>query len=189
VVEMAKKIMYITCGRVKYIAWQRPTGGSTATAPGLLRTAGGVQHGSTATCPDPGGLECTLWDGDLRRWTAVDGLPADGMQEVWGSNPNSSTQARAINRTSDPTVSDSCTAAKYRNRRTAHQFGSSHRAGQAGWPGRRTPEPGTSLDRADQEQRSFLTSLNSCPRRGNAVTLAGRATGRADDDGARPGHG
>jgi hypothetical protein len=43
--------MYMTCGKVKYIAWQRPTAGSTATAPGLLRTAGGVQHGSTATCP------------------------------------------------------------------------------------------------------------------------------------------
>jgi hypothetical protein len=32
-----------------------------------------------------------LADGDLRRWTAVDALPADGMQEVWGSNPHIST--------------------------------------------------------------------------------------------------
>src|SRR5262245_15543585 len=30
-------------------------------------------------------------DGDLRRWTRVDVLPADGMQEAWGSNPHSST--------------------------------------------------------------------------------------------------
>ena len=46
---------------------------------------------STGTRPDPGGLECMLQDGDLQRWTRVDGLPADGMQEVWGSNPHSST--------------------------------------------------------------------------------------------------
>jgi len=26
-----------------------------------------------------------------RRWTVVDALPADGMQEIWGSNPHSST--------------------------------------------------------------------------------------------------
>ena len=58
---------------------------------GLLRTAGGVQHESTATCPDPGGLECTLQDGDLRLWTSVDGLPADGMQEVRSSSLRSST--------------------------------------------------------------------------------------------------
>jgi hypothetical protein len=33
----------------------------------------------------------TSWDGDLHRRTAVDVLPADGMQEVRGSNPRSST--------------------------------------------------------------------------------------------------
>ena len=58
----------------------------------------GVQRGSTATGTDEGALGCTAQDGDLRRWTAVDGLPADGMQEVWGSNPHSSTsQLRALN--------------------------------------------------------------------------------------------
>jgi hypothetical protein len=67
-------------------------GGKYRNGHALQRTAGGVQHGSTATCPDLGALECTLRDGDLRRWTAVDGLPADGMQEVWGSNPHSSTR-------------------------------------------------------------------------------------------------
>ena len=60
--------------------------------PGFLRTDGGVQHESTATCLDSGGLMRTLWDGDLRRWTCVDVLPLYGMQEVWGSNPHSSTQ-------------------------------------------------------------------------------------------------
>jgi hypothetical protein len=66
-------------------------GGEYRNVRGLLRIDGGVQHESTATCPDLGGLECTLQDGDLRLCTAVDGLPADGMQEVWGSNPHSST--------------------------------------------------------------------------------------------------
>jgi hypothetical protein len=37
------------------------------------------------------GRERTREDGDLRRYTRVDGLPLDGMQEVWGSNPHIST--------------------------------------------------------------------------------------------------
>jgi hypothetical protein len=37
------------------------------------------------------------WDGDLRRWTTVTALPGDGMQEVRGSNPRSST-SRHISR-------------------------------------------------------------------------------------------
>jgi hypothetical protein len=41
-------------------------GGKYRNVRGLLRTAGGVQHESTATCPDPAGRECTLRDGDLR---------------------------------------------------------------------------------------------------------------------------
>jgi hypothetical protein len=47
----------------------------------------GVQHGSTATHPDAGGLAGTREDGDLRVWTRVDVLPPDGMQEVSGSSP------------------------------------------------------------------------------------------------------
>jgi hypothetical protein len=31
-------------------------------------------------------------DGDLRLGTCVDVVPLYGMQEVWGSNPHSSTQ-------------------------------------------------------------------------------------------------
>src|ERR1035441_6170151 len=51
-----------------------------------------VQHESTATGLDAGGPGCTLRDGGLRLRTPVDGLPLDGMQEVWGSNPHSSTR-------------------------------------------------------------------------------------------------
>ena len=54
-----------------------------------------VQHESTATGLDSGGLVRTSWDGDLHRWTAVDVLPLDGMQEVSGSSPLSSTLFRA----------------------------------------------------------------------------------------------
>jgi hypothetical protein len=50
-----------------------------------------VQQESTATGADLAGLVCTLWDGDLREQTLVDVLPVDGMQEVRGSNPLSST--------------------------------------------------------------------------------------------------
>jgi hypothetical protein len=35
-------------------------GGRYRNVRGLLQTAGGVQHGSTATCPDLDGLECAL---------------------------------------------------------------------------------------------------------------------------------
>src|ERR1039457_1716936 len=53
---------------------------------------GTVQHESTATGLDSGGLQRTSWDADLHRWTAVDVVPLYGMQEVWGSNPHSSTR-------------------------------------------------------------------------------------------------
>jgi hypothetical protein len=59
-----------------------------------LGTDGAVQHGSTATHPDAGGLAGTQEDGDLHGWTPVDVLPPDGMQEVSGSSPLSSTQVR-----------------------------------------------------------------------------------------------
>ena len=35
-------------------------------------------------------------DGDLRVWTRVDVLPPDGMHEVSGSSPLSSTQVKHI---------------------------------------------------------------------------------------------
>ena len=55
-------------------------------------TLGTVQHESTATGLDSGGLMRTFWDGNLHRCTSVDVLPLYGMQEVWGSNPHSSTR-------------------------------------------------------------------------------------------------
>jgi hypothetical protein len=56
---------------------ERPwKGGHKRSISRALLTSGGVQHESTATCPDPDGLEWTLRDGDLRRWTRVDVLPA-----------------------------------------------------------------------------------------------------------------
>ena len=57
----------------------------------LLAGMAAVQHGSTATHQDAGGLAGTREDGDLRGWTRVDVLPPDGMQEVSGSSPLSST--------------------------------------------------------------------------------------------------
>ena len=52
---------------------------------------GTVQQKSTATHPDAGGRAGTREDGDLHGWTRVDVLPPDGMQEVSGSSPLSST--------------------------------------------------------------------------------------------------
>ena len=63
---------------------------------GALMSArmGAVQHESTATHTDGGGRGGTREDGDLRGWTCVDVLPPDGMQEVSGSSPLSSTRSR-----------------------------------------------------------------------------------------------
>jgi hypothetical protein len=66
----------------------RAPSGATTRAPGGMAP---VQHGSTATHRDAGGLAGTREDGDLRGWTRVDVLPPDGMQEVSGSSPLSST--------------------------------------------------------------------------------------------------
>ena len=69
-------------------AWRRQRQGHCGVI-GELRRA--VQHGSTATGPDGGESQRMAQDGDLRGWTPVDVLSADGMQEVRGSNPRSST--------------------------------------------------------------------------------------------------
>jgi hypothetical protein len=53
---------------------------------------GAVQHGSTAAHPDADGLAGTREDDDLHGWTREDVLPPDGMQEVSGSSPLSSTR-------------------------------------------------------------------------------------------------
>ena len=61
----------------------------------LLAGMAAVQHGSTATHPDAGGRAGTREDGDLHGWTQVDVLPPDGVQEVSGSSPLSSTWSEA----------------------------------------------------------------------------------------------
>ena len=68
--------------------------GSATVVPRRVKEWRFVQRESTATGADLTGLVRTLWDGDLRRQTYVDVLPADGMQEVRGSNPLSSTGHR-----------------------------------------------------------------------------------------------
>ena len=61
----------------------------------LLAGMAAVQQESTATHLDAGGPAGTREDGDLRGWTRVDLLPPDGMQEVSGSSPLSSTWSEA----------------------------------------------------------------------------------------------
>jgi hypothetical protein len=68
----------------------RAISGATTGAPARMAA---VQHGSTATHPDTCGLAGTREDGDLHGWTRVDVLPPDGMQEVSGSSPLSSTRS------------------------------------------------------------------------------------------------
>jgi len=73
------------------LAGQSPIGGAGRGGP--------VQQESTATGVDAGGPEWTRADGGLHRDTRMDGLPLDGMQEVWGSNPHSSTGQRTKSKT------------------------------------------------------------------------------------------
>jgi hypothetical protein len=84
------------------VAWPRGltlVRASSGAATGGTARVEAVQHGSTATHPDAGGLAGTREDGDLHGWTRVDVLPPDGMQEVSGSSPLSSTgQQRNSNR-------------------------------------------------------------------------------------------
>ena len=66
---------------------------------GMTGCSGGmaaVQQQSTATHTDGGGRAGTGEDGDLQGWTWVDVLPPDGMQEVSGSSPLSSTWSEVI---------------------------------------------------------------------------------------------
>src|ERR1700733_14364741 len=77
------------------LALVRAASGAATGAPARMAA---VQHGSTATHPDACGRAGTREDGDLHRWTCVDVLPPDGMQEVSGSSPLSSTQVRGTTR-------------------------------------------------------------------------------------------
>ena len=70
------------------LAGRVPAGSGAA---GSMEAGLAVQQESTAAGLDSGGPVRTSWDGDLRVWTVVDVLPLDGMQEVRGSNPRSST--------------------------------------------------------------------------------------------------
>jgi len=74
-----------------------------------------VQQESTATGADLTGLVRTLWDGDLRRRIAADVLPADGMQEVRGSNPLSSTGQKDNSKTGHQVQQESTAAATGRD--------------------------------------------------------------------------
>ncbi len=91
---------------------------------------GAGQHGSTATGQDGGAPWDTPRDGDLRGWTRVDVLPPDGMQEVWGSNPHSSTQVQKRNSKSEPLTEPFL---RGRTRGTAAQA----RSGPTRWPVRK----------------------------------------------------
>jgi hypothetical protein len=95
----------------------------------LLAGMAAVQHGSTATHRDAGGLAGTREDGDLRGWTRVDVLPPDGMQEVSGSSLLSSTgQKRNSN------GSNSEYSSKVQQRRpTGPPYVCSDRAPSAAW--------------------------------------------------------
>jgi hypothetical protein len=50
---------------------------------------GSVPQQTIATGPDAGTLAGTREDGDLHRWTVVDVLSPDGMQEVRSPNSDS----------------------------------------------------------------------------------------------------
>jgi hypothetical protein len=93
-----------TGGRICYLVYKGWRWSGLHLRPRLVPPArmAAIQHGSTATHPDAGGLAGTREDGDLHGWTRVDVLPPDGMQEVSGSSPLSSTQVRRRIRTQNP---------------------------------------------------------------------------------------
>jgi len=78
----------------RYCQHVRPSSRSATIGPHSVMKRRFVQRESTATGADLTGLERTPWDGDLHRCTAVDVLPADGMQEARGSSPLSSTRSQ-----------------------------------------------------------------------------------------------
>ena len=148
-----------------------------------------AQQESTATGADLTGLVRTSWDGDLHRRTAVDVLPADGMQEVRGSNPRSSTgQKRNSN----------CSNGEYSSKVQQHgrrylrpgQLGSGSASRLGCWHSQLKPGPGTGLRGRDQEERPIRPSIDTCPplARGALfrMTLAAVAIGQASSASAGP---
>ena len=141
-----------------------------------------VQQESTATGPDSGGLMRTSRDGDLRGWTRADVLPADGMQEVRGSNPRSSTgQKRNSN----------CSYGEYSSKvqqRGPHdllpgQPGSALLPRLGCWHSRLKPEPGTDFGAVTRKNASFAPPWTPAPALAHGarfrVTLAACARGQA----------
>jgi hypothetical protein len=144
-----------------------------------------VQQGSTATCLDSGGLLGTCRDGDLRWWTSVDGLPLDGMQEVRGSNPRSSTGQKRNSKSRAAS-----TAAKYSSgdRARARTQSSDHasRGAEAAGTGRRCGGARAACSAVTRMGSSLVTVVTTWPRwrsgvRGAAdpgLTLAACAGGQ-----------
>jgi hypothetical protein len=113
----------------------------------LTGQAGPVQQESTATGGDLTGRAGTSWDGDLRRRTAVDVLPVDGMQEVRGSNPLSSTQVRQVNSKSRASSSRAWYSSKIQQRRSTMALSAAgiwlrRRARLLVWPVEAAPQDG-----------------------------------------------
>ena len=90
-----------------------------------------------------------------RSRTPVNGPAFHGMQEVWGSNPHSSTQVKAIKSNVRSHGLGPLYSSKVQQpaNRTPVRIQPPRRTGRLAWPA--NAGTGTSLDRADQEQRSF----------------------------------
>jgi hypothetical protein len=148
-----------------------------------------VQQESTATGADLTGRARTSWDGDLHRRTAVDALPADGMQEVRGSNPRSSTGKK---RNSNSSYGEYSSKVQQRGRRDLLSgqpgSGSASPPGLLAWPA----EAGTcdgSSGAVTRKNALFVRPLTAAPPLAHGarfrVTFAAWATRQASH--ARPG--
>ena len=147
-----------------------------------------VQQESTATGADLTGRARTSWDGDLHRRTAVDVLPADGMQEVRGSNPRSSTgQKRNSNGSNGEYSSKVQQRGRHDLRPASLDQALLPRLGC--WHHRLNPEPGTSSGAVTRKNALFARPLTAASSLAHGarfrVTLAAWATRQASH--ARPG--
>src|SRR5216684_4173127 len=137
---------------------------------GVTGSIGGtaaVQQESTATGPDAGGPEWTREDGDLRLHTRVDGLPLDGMQEVWGSNPHSSTGQKRNSKTRATSTAEKYSNSDRMRCRISVRIGYLPRPGC--WQRLRIPRHRGSCQAAELEERPVPQSYDSC----RAPVLAG----------------
>jgi hypothetical protein len=151
----------------------------------MLMDARAVQHESTATDADPGGRVRTLWDCDLHRDTRVDGLPLDGMQEVWGSNLHSSTGQRHNSKTRRLGTAAKYSSGERMRARTHLRVGPSYGAATAGM-GCGSAEPRAASGAVTRMGSSSFALVTTWPRwrsgvRGAAdpgLTLAAFADGQ-----------